>query len=381
MNKIQSTIPTPKAPGGRNEGRFRKLKEMSVATGAAASLAKNFQSEITLTAANRSFVNCDNDKQLTWHVIACLPLRYLSDFFKNTPLMRGALLSVTLNTHVPSQFTLAASAPAGDALSTYTETSSVSPFGFQPLMITQASKGTVEGGLKIETAGNVTGRLTIGNILQTGCVCHVPQYTLSPEAESRYNSNPVRPITYLDHTTSTGLKVTAGNSSNNFQVTSNTGCLRRLLICPYLAGAADASGNGSMNVSSLLSPYTSAGATTVAPFAYLQQLNVAIGGKNIWQESKSYRYPQWVEEIYGENSNNAGMTHGFINTSISKADYDTMYGYVSINIGRRGEAEDKVAKSLTVNFQNGCAKTCEYVIFLFYEKSISVDVNTGQLVV
>lgn len=369
-NRVGTVDPTPAAPATRNEGRFKRLKDQAWALGGA--VLAEYQTDTLLSAAGKSHVDTTVTDVISIPVICCLPLKYLHEFFRQVPLVRGSIIQITLNTHCPATYKVSSS-----NASVYSAVVSTAPHGFNPLSLTQASVDPGTGLRVTNTAGTLTARAAIGNVLQAGCSINVPMVTLSPAAEQKYISDPVRRVFYTDFITNTSLTVVAsGNSSNQFQVTPGTACLRRLIIMPFTY----ADDNGSEKVHPLLSALTAAGAGTVSPYAFMTNLNVQISGRNIWQSSKSYTWSTFTEEIWAENSINGGLSHGLINTSISRSDWETIYGVVSINLQRHSEAEDAVQKSVTVSFTNSSRKRMSYVMYLEFQRSIQIDVDKGTLV-
>lgn len=367
-------IGTTTAPKVVNKGRYQQLRNQVVATKAGVT-ANGYQDLATLATANQSFVEVsanDPNKELRFNLMANIPCKYLHPMFAALKLVRGAIVRITLNLHTRATFAITSSATGA-----YSAPIVTTPHGFMPLQLSQASAeaGT---GLHVAGAGGLRAKVTVGNLLQANSALRVPMITMSPEAEAKYVADPVRKISYEDWTVNASLqKVEPGKSVSQFQVSPGAAKLRRLLIVPMVHSDS----NGSDGISAMQSAWSNAGAGTCAPHAFLTSYNVHVSGKNLYQNSLSYRFEHWLQEQYGQGAVNGGQTPGMITTNITRDDYNSLYSYVCVNLQRHAESEDAVQKAVQVSFVNSSKVSLEFLFYLFSERWFNIDVNTGAIIV
>jgi hypothetical protein len=207
--------------------------------------------------------------------------------------------------------------------------------------------------------------------------------TLSPQAEERYLKQPVKEVFYEDFFSNPALKnVPAGQSTVNWLVTSGQSRLRRMIIIPQVSGTVTPGvGNGTDGVSAMMSPLSSAGASTCSPMFGFTGLNVVLSGQNIWQQNLDYKYQQWLFEVGYSQSINGGFDPALVTTCLSEADYNTLHCYADINLSRHTASDDEIAKSVALSFTNSSSRMQDFYIFLCYERQLKIDKGTGQLVV
>jgi hypothetical protein len=81
--------------------------------------------------------------------------------------------------------------------------------------------------------------------------------------------------------------------------------------------------------------------------------------------------------IDGNPKSELGLKSGLI----SEDDWKKAYRFIYVNLSNKNEAEDEVPRSVTVSFTNRCKLPLDFYIFLFYEKEVTVDCATGQLII
>jgi hypothetical protein len=315
----------------------------------------------------------------TYDFICTLPLKFMHHLFKQMPLVKGCVCRLVINTHLPTTtaYTNTAANP-----SVYTAPVVSTLYGFNPLQMVVGST-TAGTGLVINTATSLTLRGVIGNTLETSCKLRIPMVTMSPQAEAKYLASKEKEVFYEDYIYNPSLRNVAPSASNiNWQVSAGQSRVRRVVVIPQTSASTTADlGNGTLGVSALNSPLTSAGGCTASPYAGFGQLNVALSSQNIWQSSLSYRWEQWLQEIGYSNSINGGYDASLVTTSISEADYYSLYPIVDVNLSRHSQAEDEVSKSVGISFQNLSTRQMDYHIYLVYGRSFKMDVSTGQFLV
>jgi hypothetical protein len=147
---------------------------------------------------------------------------------------------------------------------------------------------------------------------------------------------------------------------------------QRIIVIPYLANTFAAGA-----YSQLISPFDSAPSTT-CPHAVLTQLNVQVSGQNILNQNLQYDYETFIHEM-SETGLNGGKTTGLSSGLIGQLDFQTLYRYYVVNIGRRLPNEDGQPKSIVLTGSNGSSVALDLFIYVEYGRSVAVDVVTGQV--
>jgi uncharacterized alkaline shock family protein YloU len=87
-----------------------------------------------------------------------------------------------------------------------------------------------------------------------------------------------------------------------------------------------------------------------------------------------------MNQTYGVNAVNGGMTDGMSSGLVSQKDFETCYNYYYVNCGRMLPVEEAVPKSVNIIGQNQSAYGVDLYVFVEYGVEIDVDVLTGARV-
>lgn len=410
------------------------------------------------TLENQSRSNAqvnEHHNVLTLRIFAFIPLRYLHDIFVKTPLIRGALWQMTLHTHMPSSFTMdvnIATVPAnvtttagnvvqyrGDTVDLKEPARAVTTSNHTPITINQfmpfvisdvycpvetyaANDGAAQGAFvsqaepsggiavrplvapavagkgrtRTDQARNAIGRLTFRMNVTDGkrSTMHCCMYDLSPDAQSRLISEPVKTIVYNDmiRYAPIGMATVASGQRVDCNITPGMGRPRGIFFFPTIpalsAGqrqaAVDAEGGNPAipaspaTFSALNSPFTTAGSTT-APYAWISDLNISVSGKNLFHTNYRSRPDLFTREQFGIGSGNGNMYDGYRVGLLSERDFDAGYAHTYVNLERHPEVSDSLPSAIDVSFTNACKHIVSYIAFLVYEREFKINILTGQL--
>lgn len=326
-------------------------------------------------------------KTLNMNMVATIPLAHLHDFFQQLPLIKGSYLRLVFNLNIPCSTKWADSSTLLTAKPDVVSTTQVIPF--QLNMQIDPSSNVVKVPLSAAKVANAYKSLTIssavGNAFKSsGCAIHCSMCEFTPMYASEYLKGAVKTIKYVDFLSYNNLNNVQSGQYVQHQVTSGLARLRHMLIVPQLSRTQIDPGNGSQYQTLLpfSSPFCSAPSCT-APFSVLTNFNVAISGKNLYQSNIQYSWEHWLEQIsyMGGIDGNPKSELGVKSGLISEADWQKAYRFLYVNLTNKNEAEDEVPRSVTISFTNRCKKNLDFYIFLFYEKEVSVDCATGQLII
>lgn len=318
-------------------------------------------------------------------IMAIIQLKHIHSFFQNVPLLKGVFMKATLNLNQP-QVELAVG--AGPVLSI---TSTNSPLGgVVPIMVASARAGNgavdfVNGGASNAVyvslfVGNTcywttqTAQGAPANTNFTQSInLYVPAYTFNPVYEQAYLSSPVKRIVYTDIYQYIVQNVAAGGTFNNL-ITNGIAGIKSVLVLPYFTATAN---GGTAPIQSVFDP---AGAGPTSPLCLLNNFNVVVSGQNMIYNTERYSYEQFMNQLMGCCSVNAGLTDGLTSGFISQLAFDTEYAYHWVNCSRMLPVEEPVPKSVSIIGQNQSAKAIDLYVFIEYGVEVSIDVLTGARV-
>jgi hypothetical protein len=388
------------AAGLQNTGMFNRCVKQAVATS-----DPNFNSY-----AYGSVVTTDRKSSVSWTTTTVspvfpavtfqlyleIPMKDLHDLFKQMPLCRGALWQMVISTHLPCSFTatLASTAAGTQVQWGCGNGPSTSLYQFIPFMVAQpctlngTTAAIAQGApvLPATTAQTFTFAASIGNTQATLTTFHAVQYKLNPTLASKYMANPRKRIVFMDYIRCAPAALTnvLAGATNSLVANLCPGIskVRGLLIVPYISATGSGlAGNGTVTgMSALQSPFSSCGATT-APWHFIDQFNVLIGGRAIWQKPLTYRYDAFLREQFGVNAPNGNGVEGLRVGLIDEDDYNSGYGYIYVNLERHLASSDDLPVSVDVQFQTNYVQSLSYNCFIFFEKEFSLDCSNGKILV
>lgn len=383
-----------------NEGFLRRQQYINYdPAGLSAPTAATFQTfGLTSAACNNLYKSYISTKSnpvtvgtdagvLQISIMAQIQLKHVHSFFQSVPLLKGVFMKATLNLNQPQ---VELSIAAGPLLSI---TNVNSPLGgVNPLMIASARANNGSSAFVAGGAGGdaIYASLFVGNTcywstqtaqgapattaFTNSITLNVPAYTFNPVYEQAYLSQPVKRIVYTDIYQYQVLNVAAGAQFNQL-ITNGIAGLKSVLVLPYFTAAAN--GNG---VDPILSPFDPAGGGPTSPFCLLNNFNVVVSGQNMIYNSERYSYEQFLNQLYGCGSVNAGLTDGLTSGFINQLNFDTEYNYYWVNCGRMLPVEEPVPKSVSIIGTNQSAKALNLYVFCEYSCEIAVDVLSGSRV-
>lgn len=319
-------------------------------------------------------------------IMAIIQLKHIHSFFQNVPLLKGVFMKATLNLNQPQVELTVGAGPVLSVVSTNSPLGGVVPVMVASARAANGSVGLVNGG----AGGNsVYVSLFVGNscywTTQTAqgapantnftqsINLYVPAYTFNPVYEQAYLSSPVKRIVYTDIYQYIVQNVAAGGTFNNL-ITNGIAGIKSVLVLPYFTAAAN---GGTAPIQSVFDP---AGAGPTSPLCLLNNFNVVVSGQNMIYNTERYGYEQFMNQLMGCSSVNAGLTDGLTSGFISQLAFDTEYCYHWVNCSRMLPVEEPVPKSVSIIGQNQSAKAIDLYVFIEYGVEISVDVLSGARV-
>lgn len=249
-----------------------------------------------------------------------------------------------------------------------------------PFLINNSSTGILLGNYAttapvVEIRGNVdattTGQIGSSGPLLTNARMLIPYYIANPRTDSALSiqnkffttlEKIVNPITL------------AAAASINYTITSGVSNPRRLIILPMYSNLG--------GVTNLTNPEISAFDSvpaTSSPYAILQNFQVYVGNRPIYQTPIFYDFEQWLteqEEMGVGGTELSGQTSGLLTQHL----FNQNHRFYTVNLARRMDSDDGGSKSVQVSFTNPSATfAMKCICIVQYEKRWNISTNTCLL--
>ena len=340
------------------------------------------------------------DGNIVWYVYAKLRLKDLNEYFEKCPLLKGSTIRFYINTN-QALTTFTTTAPASDAVTAVITPGTITSTGVQviggltnPLMVASRDLGSGASclasdsyALSVSIVKNVfQSQLGIGgNAYQAGqssltaVRLYAPVYQFNPLAQQRYlQLAPTKKVVYRDifQYQFSGIKP---DDNFNFLVSNGIPNIKSVLVVPYVAGgdngATTSTAGDGLAYSTLLSPYAS---TPAMPDPIpLNNFNIMVSGVNLFLNNQLYDYEQFRQELMSSNQLNGNLTTGLTSGLISEDMFSRGYRYYYGNCSRILPAEAGVSRSIQIIGQNKSKLRVSLLVFVEFEKSMTIDITTG----
>lgn len=308
---------------------------------------------------------------VTYYGLITLPLRFLNDFFNKMPLIRNSYLKMAITTNLVSRSVIT----VANGAATYTGYQHQLSAKCVPYMLSQINQGWK----KLSTGTSLTIESGIGKIsgwpenpIMTACRIYTPTYTLTANIEAKYFTQGPKQILYSSYYRAVTGTIANGSALNSFLVTNGLSRIRSILIMPV---QTDATGV----INNFTNPWSSSPSTT-APYAFMRNFNIRIGGSPHYAENVFYSWQMFQDEILARGINGnleLGLGSGLLN----QLEWNAGYRFIYVDLSRKtGQGMDDVSKSIHLDGINASGYHTQYHIFVEYQKMIHVDLSTGQLV-
>ena len=408
----QATLSSADVRTTWNEGMFSRQNDINYDDVLTADNAFSSNKGLLLDNAKarelfRTFVNKAANLR-SFLIDAVVRLKDIADFFQKCPMLKGSTMRLYLNTNqcyftvsqFPAQIDNAGALQANPRLNLTSAPVILGGGGTCPVLY--ASCGLGQGAYPItpQAAANPAAvavsvglsivrtqfsQLAVQNLACpiTSVRLYAPAYTLSPIAEQRYLSlTPTKRVVYND-IFQFSFPGQTPNSPFNILVTNGIPNIRSVLVVPLLPRASNGTAAAnSTTSSSILSPFAST-PSTPDPIA-IQNFQIQISGRNLFINQLVYDYESFVEQLVSSNQLNGSLTTSLASGLISKQDFQYLYRYYYGNCSRSLPSEEGVSKAVqiqgTLAMPAGFAGLVDLMVFIEFEREITIDVRTGARV-
>jgi hypothetical protein len=386
---------------GVNKGHLSRMEKINQDLVSDNTILKNLLSANTI---GDCFQNCylgpnGTNDVLQWTGVATIPLSKICDFFDKVPTVASAQgFEFKIQTNIGGSnsynynFTasangqaLAGAKPNSDfTLQSVSATQSIGhtcPFIVSPVGH-KSNTGLSVYPLSTTAAGLVTLTSQIGyngNGNSVPCRIYVPTINYTPKfADIILKQPPVR-LLYEDFYVHE-IKGFAGGSSPTLLYPAQLSRPRTMYIIPFFNNNPN-----SMNCG--LSPYQqclSSAPNTCSP-CRITNLQVSIGGNNIFVEPQAYNFHYYNNQILsllGDKYNGNSLKSRYFGGQITKTMWEKAYGVLAFNMQKvSGEVEDNLQKSFQIGFKIDTPNTLVYdfLIIMTYQTELYMDRSTGTI--
>ena len=389
------------APTTANLGMKKRQSDLLYDTASAVS-----QGQAVLNTANASETVYRSNKIAeagchTWRVYAKLRLKDLADLFEKCPLLKGSTMRFYINTNQSIVSFTSTKAVINADTSAITTPSVLLPTAVNvvggltnPLMIASNLLGQGGSGLPAPNATLTdTFQLSVSifrnNFTQTNktsqqtsltaCRLYAPVYTMNPIAESKYLSlAPTKRIKYNDIFQYQFNNV--GTGSFNFLVSNGINNIQSVLVVPFIS-QSNSFTNASPAVQNALvfnQQQNPCSATPAMPDPImLTNFNILISGVNLFLNNENYDFEAFAQQLAQSNQLNGGLTTGLASGLISERMFSQAYRYYYGNCSRILPSEEGVSRSVQIVGQNVSSASCDFMVFVEFQREMVIDVATG----
>jgi hypothetical protein len=355
-----------------NEGRKKRCMQLPNTTDNSA-----LMSSAQLKEKNVSYRAANAGNVMTYNYICKIPMDILHSFFRNAPMARNAFYEINLQINtakvacVLSTGTTVALGANAEAKTYNSVSVTECPYGFNPIQLGSLRFGDGMAAQDTATAA-LTAELSIGTADVAKCTLNASMVELHSKYEEDYLAAKQKFFVYDEVSVFRIFNIGAGLPHNQI-LTASSSRIRKLVMLPYFAA------DGIMP-DAKLSPFDGFSAGFLSsPYAAVTDFNVSVAGQNVYPTNLTKTedfYQNFCQMNLNGSVQSAVMNHGLI----SPEQYMTQYAAICVNLQRnQPPGTDDLSKNISIEFKNASQKTMSYIIYVYYEKTIGIDVANGLL--
>jgi len=358
-----------------NDG-YKRRKELSTAYDPLTQLS-GFSTTTNESTGMNTWEKGAND--MYWLIVATIRLKDVSDFFASAGLLRNVSIRMTINYNT---CTSVIQTEAGTTMKTKSITQNYG--NTNPVLVAGGNTGCANGVTdSMNTVATYTittgvGSLNGKNPHFSNCRWYASAYQLTPRVESLIRDKySLKDIRYNDIYT---YKITGKTGTFNQIISNGIVNPKYIVVLPFAdPTATQLYDTATVKAEQYQSVFDTAPATT-CPLSNIQNFQVQVGGKNMFQTSLEYSWENFLFEVSAINAKNGGaLTGDLCSGLIDRHDFEFGYRYYCCDLSRRSEVEKGIPQSITILGNNTTGKAMNYIIIVAYEKSVKVSMIDGQI--
>jgi len=366
-------------PISRNAGlkeRFQFLNSSTTSTLAASAILGNnaatlgkgrVQGSVTTDGATAAVIA--GQDMFVGFALATIRLKDISDVCSKLPLMKGMKGFIYVNYNAASTTFTGVSATPVSGLSSSSLYGRCQPCNLNAF--TSANSGTFT--FTAEVSGVKSTSLTSAAPTFNNARLFCPYYVASPEVDRALSTK--KTIRFHERFT-TSFNI-AANDNVNLTISPGITNPKRVILYPINTTGTGVFANYQSNP--LLSPWDSVPATT-SPFAALQNMQLTVGGKQMWQSPVSMDYEMFVQETSQQGLDGSMVSETTSNSILDQRKWNQLYRYYTCDVSRRMGADDGASKAVQLSATNATGAPMTVIAMVLYEREIVVDTAMGQVV-
>ena len=94
----------------------------------------------------------------------------------------------------------------------------------------------------------------------------------------------------------------------------------------------------------------------------------------------SYRHDQFMLELNGAQGVEGGLQTGFSSGQINLKDYNKNYGYIVVDLSRKGISDVDKLFQISITGKIESPKSLDLLCYLVVQKQVIIDISTGTIV-
>jgi hypothetical protein len=198
----------------------------------------------------------------------------------------------------------------------------------------------------------------------------MPYYQANPKIDEALTK--VNTFTTLEKIVNP-FEITAG-AQRNFTVTVGVPNPKRLVILPMYQNLG-----GTTNLANAETSAFDTCPATSSPFAKLDDIQITVANKPLYQYPIQYDYEQWVEE-QSQVGLNGNYTNEMTSSLLSPAIWAQNHRFYSFDLSRCLPSDDGMSRAVQISCKNASASFgMRCIAILFYEKKWEINTATCKL--
>lgn len=305
--------------------------------------------------------------------LATIRLKDVSDFISKAPLLKNTKGFIYVNYNASS--TTFTSSTTGFPQTTAPSSSSLfgrcapaNIYGF-------TSAGAISYTFTAEVSGVKSSDLTTAVPTYNNARLYAPYYVANPSVDRALSMK--KKLRYHERFVTT-FDIGA---NSNYSGTLSPGITnpKRVILYPYLTGTnSSTAGLASMSANPLLSPWDSVPATT-SPFAAMQNLQITVAGKQMWQSPINMDYEAFLQETSKLGLDGAQNSQTTQSGLLDQRKWNQLYRFYTCDVSRRMGSDDGASKSVLVSCTNATACPMKVIATIWYEREVVIDTSLGMI--
>jgi hypothetical protein len=319
------------------------------------------------------------------HYLACIKLKDICDYFKKCPMQKNVNGFIYLNYNSSSSLITTTAtgtvSPSLITVQTQMQYGNTCPVMWNFYSMTATANGAAPTGLAVpsgtvlQITADINGTSTSGTGLtpsQAFTRLLVPTYWPNPSADHSLTQK--KTFRYFErHTNNFTVNP---NQSFTWTITNGIANPKKLILMPVIANPV-AGATTISNINLFRSPLSTVPATT-SPFASIKNLQVTVGNIPCFNNPVNFGYDLYVQE-----SSQSGIDGGLddvINAGLLNQQlWESLYRFVTVDIGRRLPSEDGASKSIVVSGTSNCAYPLTIYYHVLRDAVATVDTAMGTV--